>query len=83
MKEQYVRDICRFIGYNLLKNPETALLESTLLIESGIIDSFGIVEIVVFIEEKYDINLTSEDLVVENFSSIGSVAELVKKKKRS
>ena len=80
MKEQYVRDISRFICYDLLKDPEIDISRDSALIESGIIDSFGIVQVVAFIEKEYGINLTDEDLMVENFRSISALAELIIRK---
>ncbi len=80
MKEEYVRDISHFIRYDLLKDPEIDISRDSALIESGIIDSFGIVQMVSFIEDKYGINMTGEDLVVEHFRSISTLAELIMKK---
>ena len=42
----------------------------------------GIVELVAFIEGKYDIKLDSDDLVVANFSLIASIVALITEKKR-
>ncbi len=40
------------------------------LIESGIIDSFGIMALLGFLEEKFAIKVAGDDLVPENFDSI-------------
>jgi acyl carrier protein len=50
------------------------------LIETGILDSMGIVKIVAFIEEEYQIKVEDEDLLPENFEKICSIAELISRK---
>lgn len=47
------------------------------LIESGIIDSMGIMTLLVYVEEQFSIQIPSGDLVPENFASISSIAALV------
>jgi acyl carrier protein len=49
------------------------------LITSGVIDSLGIMKLILFLEEKYSVKITDEDLTPENFESIQSVFSLVKK----
>src|SRR5689334_20536235 len=44
--------------------------EETSLLETGIVDSIGILEIVTFIEEKFSVQVGDDDLVPENFGSI-------------
>jgi acyl carrier protein len=47
------------------------------LIESGIIDSMGIMTLLAYVEEQFSIQIPSDDLVPENFASISSIAALV------
>ena len=47
------------------------------LLDSGIIDSIGVLELVTFIEEHYAIALSDEDMVADHFASIPSLAALV------
>jgi acyl carrier protein len=44
------------------------------LIESGVVDSMGILELVTFIEREFGVQLSDEDVSPENFRSIHSVA---------
>jgi acyl carrier protein len=47
------------------------------LIHSGIIDSLGVLEIVTFIEQRFGVTLSDEEMVSDHFDSIGSLARLV------
>jgi|SRR5262249_11647848 len=50
------------------------------LIKQGIVDSMGVLQIVAFIEQTYGARVVDEELVVENFRSISSIAHLVAQK---
>lgn len=50
------------------------------LIESGGLDSLAILHLVSFLEDEFDIELTNDDLVLENFATVGDVVRLVESK---
>ena len=54
-----------------------------LLLESGIIDSLGVLSLVGFIERTFQIEMMDDDLVPENFSTIDRLARLVRAKRES
>ena len=50
------------------------------LLSSGIIDSLGILDMVSFMENEFDIIFDDEDLLSESFETISALAELVQTK---
>ena len=50
------------------------------LLERGILDSLGILDLVAFIEETFSIKVSDEDLVPENFQTIDQIAAFVRSK---
>lgn len=50
------------------------------LLASDLLDSQGILEIVVFLEERFEIEIGDEDLIPENFQSIDAMAAFVARK---
>ena len=50
------------------------------LIDSGIIDSTGILELVMFIEEKYSITIEDEELIPENLDSVKNLVSFLERK---
>jgi len=75
--KELVRD---FIVDNFLFGDGNKLAFDTLLIEKGIIDSTGVLELVAFIEENYNVTVTDEELVQENFSSLNAIDRFLKSK---
>ncbi|MCK4301296.1 MAG: acyl carrier protein, partial [candidate division Zixibacteria bacterium] len=51
------------------KNPDE-LTDSGSLLDLGIIDSTGVLELVGFLEEKFGISIEDDDLVPDNLDSI-------------
>jgi len=63
----------------LFGNPER-LTDTTPLLESHIVDSTGILEIVMFLEDRYGIRIEDNELTPDNLDSIERIASLLKKK---
>lgn len=53
----------------------------TLIFKEGYFDSMGFVSLISFLEEKFSIETSSEDLVEENFESIDAIAKYVERKR--
>ena len=51
----------------------------TPLISSGLVDSFSMVSLKVFLEKKYGIKLPDDEATPEAFDTVNSICELVKK----
>ncbi|HKZ70329.1 MAG TPA: acyl carrier protein, partial [Anaerolineales bacterium] len=49
-------------------------------LENGIVDSMGVMQLVLFVEEAFDINIDDSDLVPDNFDSISKLAAYIRRK---
>jgi acyl carrier protein len=56
------------------------LKDSDALLESGILDSLGILDLVAFVEQEFSIGVSDEELVPENFQSVERIAAFVENK---
>ena len=75
--EQQVRT---FIIQNYLFGRDDGLLNGQSFVESGIIDSTGILELVAFLQNTYGIKITDEELIPENLDSVNKILEFLKSK---
>ena len=50
------------------------------LVESGIIDSMGVLELVTFIEADFELVLSDDDVVSENFDSIATISSFIEER---
>jgi len=49
-------------------------------LEEGIVDSMGIMELVMFVGETFGITVEDEELVPDNFDSVSKVAAYIRRK---
>lgn len=54
---------------------------SDLLLETGVLDSLGILDVVQFIETEFGLHIEDDELLPENFQSIQNLSEFVQKKR--
>jgi acyl carrier protein len=47
------------------------------LLDSGVLDSFGILSLLTFIQERYGVEIPAEDIEPENFETISAIARTV------
>jgi acyl carrier protein len=77
--EQQVRD---YILENLLFTSDNATLANDdSFLEKGIIDSTGILELIFFLEQQFEIKVFDTELVPENLDSVNKIVTFVQKKK--
>ncbi|MBQ1375397.1 MAG: acyl carrier protein [Clostridia bacterium] len=63
----------------VLKRVNESIVDGVNLIEENIIDSFEVVNIVMELEEEFDIEIDAEEVVSENFETVDAITALVKK----
>ncbi len=70
-----------FIEGELLAGQKlTSLADDDPLIDLGIIDSFGIMALIGFLEERFSIQVSADELLPENFASVARISALIAQK---
>jgi acyl carrier protein len=73
--------IKHFIATELISDGNvTELTDTTLLIEAGIIDSLGIMSLLGYLETNFSVQISGDDLIPENFSTIATIGDLLSQK---
>ena len=49
----------------------------TLLVDDGVIDSMGVMDLIAFIEKAFDLNMEMDDLEIENFATINHIKTFI------
>ena len=74
-------DIKGFIIENFIIDGDSTQLDNNQsFLESGIIDSTGILELVSYVEEHYNITVEDEDLIPDNLDSVNNVVNFINRK---
>ena len=70
--------IRQFIADNFLfRDDRTALDDDESLLDAGLIDSTGVLELVGFLESQFSIQLSDEDIVPANLDSVRAIVSFV------
>ena len=54
--------------------------DSASFLEEGIVDSMGILELMMFVEENFHITVEDEEVVPDNFDSVSKLAAYIRSK---
>jgi acyl carrier protein len=68
-----------FICTELLRDPAYPLGDDEPLISGGLIDSFSIAYVAVFIENAFGVYIPDVDLTVENMDTLRQIAETIRR----
>ena len=76
--QQQIRD---FVTANFYVADPKALEDRTSLLDQGIIDSTGVLEVIMFIESTFGLTVEDSEMLPENLDSIERIAAFVARKK--
>jgi acyl carrier protein len=78
----YEEKVRKYIITNFLfEAADASLNRSDSLLESGVVDSTGILELVSFLEEEFGIAVRDDELIPDNFDSLEKIAAYIDRKK--
>lgn len=79
MSEEIKKLIIEYVKKEYLEEEdEQEVDENTPLISSGIVDSFSMVSLKMFLEKKFDIKIPDEKATTEAFDSVNNITVLLK-----
>ncbi len=69
-----------FVTSNFYVADPAALPDETSLLEQGIIDSTGVLEVILFLEETFGITVEDAEMLPDNLDSIERISNFVSRK---
>lgn len=73
-------EIRSFLKTNFYVPDGTQLGDDDSLLDLGIVDSTGVLELVGFLEEKYHISIDDQELIPDNLDSVGRLVAFIEHK---
>jgi len=74
------KQIRDFVTSNFYVADPATLEDRTSLLDQGVIDSTGVLEVILFIETKFGVTVEDGDMLPENLDSIERIAAFVARK---
>ena len=67
----------RYIAEEILKDPTLDIADDEPLISSGLVDSFSLVDLGLFIEKTFGVRLHDSELNADTFDTLSALAALI------
>lgn len=80
---EHAEQIRTFVVNNFLFGDESKLQDDTSFLDSGIIDSTGILEVITYLEETFELKVNDDELLPENLDSVNNIVRFIAEKKNA
>ena len=78
------QQLCNYILENFLFTDDQSVLSNNdSFLNKGILDSTGILELIYFLEDEFDIKVEDDEMIPNNLDSIVNLVAFINKKKSS
>ncbi len=77
MSDETIATLNRFITAEILKQPRRELSLTEKLLSSGLIDSFSLVDLSIFVESTFGVHIDDTELNAGTFDSLAELAALI------
>ena len=79
--EDITQSLTRYITVEILKQPKRSITPNEKLISSGMIDSFHLVDLSLFIEDTFGVHIDDTELNAATFDSLAELEALIRQRK--
>jgi acyl carrier protein len=77
MSEEMQKQIAGFIAAKILKQPKRVIQPDEALISGGLIDSFSLVDLALFVEDTFGVRIADSELNANTFDSIAQLSTII------
>jgi len=81
MSEDIAQILTRYIVIEILKQPKRTISLDEKIISSGMIDSFHLVDLSLFIEDNFGVHIDDTELDASTFDSLAELVALIQQRK--
>jgi acyl carrier protein len=83
MTDEITTTLARYVAEQIVKQPKRIVSETEALISSGLIDSFHLVDLALFVEDKFGVRIDDSELSAQTFDTLAQLAELIRQRQAS
>ncbi len=78
MSDEVITQLTEYIAAEILKQPGRGIGPDESLLTSGLIDSFHLVDLALFVEDHFGVHLDDAELNASVFDSLNQLAALIR-----
>jgi len=76
-----ITQLSAFVKTSILKQPSRVIESSEPLISSGLIDSFSLMDLALFVEDTFGVRIEDTELNAGTFDNLNQLASLIESRK--
>lgn len=77
MTDMIISNIEKYIAAQILKQPNRKISTDEPLISSGLIDSFSLMDLALFVEDTFGVRIEDTELNANTFDNLAQLASLI------
>ena len=77
-----ISSLATFIASKILKQPNRTITANESLISSGLIDSFSLMDIALYVEDTFGVRIEDTELNADTFDNLTQLASLIESRKK-
>ncbi len=77
MGDSVKAQLSSYIAEEILKDPARRIDEHEALISSGLVDSFSLVDLALFVEDKFGVQIDDAELTADVFDTIEELSTII------
>ena len=81
MGESIHSNLSQYIAREILKQPKREIAADEALISSGLIDSFNLVDLALYVEDNFGVHIDDTELNADTFDTLGQLTSLIQERK--
>jgi len=76
-KQEIIRLLGEKIATQILKKPQRIITADEAILSSGLIDSFSLVDLALFVEDIFSVRIEDTELNAQTFDNLSQLADLI------
>jgi acyl carrier protein len=76
-----ISKLSTFLANDILKQPDRTIAPDEPLISSGLIDSFSLMDVALFVEDNYGVRIEDTELNADTFDNLNQLAQLIESRR--
>lgn len=81
MSDQTISGLEKFIATQILKQPQRKIAADEPLLSSGLIDSFNLMDLALYVEDTFGVRVEDTELNPDTFDNLNQLSALIESRK--
>jgi acyl carrier protein len=77
-----LEQLSNYVAKEILKQPTRVIQPDEALISSGLIDSFNLMDLALFVEDTFGVRIEDTELNADTFDNLAALADLIQSRQK-